>query len=78
MGDKQKPKPVKLLGRTHQMLPLRHIGAYPSYHEAVRVGQRNFGHGNFSVETPGRVPSCEEQLLQTSECDRRRNVLKFL
>jgi hypothetical protein len=78
MGDKQKPKPVKLLGRTHRVLPLRHIGAYPSYHEAVRVGQRDFGRGNFSVETPGRVPSRREQLLQTSERDRRRNVLESL
>jgi hypothetical protein len=71
-------KPVRLLGRTKPNSPLGGVCTYPTYHEAVRMGQQMFGHGNFSVETPGRVPSRQEQLLQTSERDRRRNMLKFL
>ena len=35
-----------------------------SYTEAVRVGQRTYGYGNFYVDTGDYVPSREEQLLQ--------------
>jgi hypothetical protein len=53
---------------------------YPTYYEAVIEGQRTLGRRNFEIQTPGRVPTREEQLLldpPTTEF-RRKEILKGL
>lgn len=54
--------------------------SHSTYYEAVVEGQRTLGYGAFEVQTPGRVPSREEQLLlkpPTVEF-RRKQVLESL
>lgn len=56
------------------------LSSWPTYYEAVIEGQRTLGYGAFEVQTPGRVPTRDEQLLHkppTVEF-RRKEILKGL
>jgi hypothetical protein len=58
----------------------KRLSSWPTYYEAVTEGQRTLGYGAFEVQTPGRVPTREEQLLMkppTTE-SRRKNILETL
>lgn len=58
----------------------RILSTHNSYYEAVLEGQLTLGRYNFEIQTPGRVPSREEQLLidrPTTE-SRRREILESL
>ncbi len=53
---------------------------HPTYYEAVREGQRTLGYFNFEIQTPGRVPTYEEQMLKLPPVttSRRREILESL
>lgn len=58
----------------------KRISSHPTYYEAVTEGQRTLGFFNFEVQTPGRVPTYEEQMLlkpPTTEF-RRKKILESL
>jgi hypothetical protein len=54
--------------------------SHSTYYDAVIEGQRTLGFGNFEVQTPGRVPTRDEQLLRkpTTTESRRKNILESL
>ena len=58
----------------------KRLSSWPTYYEAVIEGQHTLGYANFEVQTPGRVPTRDEQLLKkppTTE-SRRKNILESL
>lgn len=54
------------------------VDSFDTYAPAVKEGNMLLGWGRFMVETPGRVPSRAEQLLQTTKVSKQKAVLESL
>lgn len=58
----------------------KRISSHSTYYEAVVEGQKTLGYGAFEVQTPGRIPTRDEQLLRkrpTTEL-KRKQILEIL